>query len=181
MKKIALFSYTLSLSLGALVFLGCANQKEFVFTQSAICQAPIANVFFQSVHKKTGNTTINEKEFKTLLSEVVQNTGCINLVTSQEEGEYVLNATYEVRFESESQKEVFQSKSRNVLKAQVILNLSSAEGIRRDFGESTIEIQERKILGIGESEQISKEDEIKTIKSSALAALKNFISALRDD
>lgn len=177
MRKIPFYAFSLLFSL--LFFFGCA-QKEFVFTQNAICQTPIANVFFQGVHKKTGSSTISEKEFKELLTEVIQKTGCINLVTSRDEGDYVLNATYEVFLENQSKEEIFQSKSRNTLKTQVVLNLSDGQSIRRDFGESKIEIEEKKILGIGESEQISKEDETKTIQSSALAALKNFISALKN-
>lgn len=174
MKKTQIPLYFLSL----LFFLGC-TQKEFVFTQNAICQTPIANVFFQGIHKKTGNSTTDEKEFRELLTEVIQKTGCINLVRSRDESDYTLNATYEVLLENQTQQEILQSKSRNILKTQVILNLSNDQSIRRDFGESKIEIEEKKILGIGESEQISKEDEIRTIQSSALAALKNFISALQ--
>lgn len=174
MRKTRISLYILSL----LFFFGC-TQKEFIFTQNAICQTPLTNVFFQGVYKKTGNSTINEKEFRELLAGVIDKTGCINLVKSRDESEYVLNATYEVTLTNQSQQEIFQSKSRNILKTQIILNLSNDENIRRDFGESTIEIEEKKILGIGESEQISKEDEIKAIQSSALAALKNFISALQ--
>lgn len=178
MKKIKTPLYVFMLSSSLLFFFGCV-QKEFIFTQNAICQTPIANVFFQGVHKKTGNSTTDEKEFKELLTEVIKKTGCINLVHSRDEAQYILNATYEVLLKNQSQEEILQSKSRNILKTQVVLNLSNDQSIRRDFGESTIEIEEKKILGIGESEQISKEDEIKTIQSSALAALKNFISALQ--
>lgn len=174
MKKTQIPFYFLSF----LFFLGC-TQKEFIFTQNAICQTPIANVFFQGVHKKTGNSTTDEKEFRELLAEVIQKTGCINLVKSQDESDYILNATYEVLLENQTQQEILQSKTKNILKTQVVLNLSNDQSIRRDFGESKIEIEEKKILGIGESEQISKEDEIRTIQSSALAALKNFISALQ--
>ncbi|WP_027327543.1 hypothetical protein [Helicobacter pametensis] len=164
--------------LGALLLGGCA-QRELVFTQDALCQSPIANIHLQSVYKKEGHSTTSEIEFKKDLETVIKNTGCIRLVNSPKDDAFTLNATYEVNVQNQAEKTTFKTKTNNILHAKVILNLSNQEIIRRDYGESKIAIEENKVLGIGENEQISQEDEEKALKSSILAALKSFIAAMQ--
>lgn len=179
MKKMDLFhSKVLSAFLFSFLFLGCA-QQEIVFNQSAICQTPMADVFLQSIYQKDGQSTTKQKDFEAILLDVINKTGCIRLIKSPKEGAYVLNASYEIRVQNEEKKELFKKQSNNTLIAKVTLNLSNQTVIRRNFGESKISVEENKILGIGESEQISKDDEEKALRSSSLVALKSFIADLQ--
>ena len=179
MKKNRHFSHGILVAfLLSSLFLGCA-QKEIVFNQNAICQAPIADIFLQSVYQKDSQSTTNQKEFEKILLDVIDKTGCIRLINAPKDGTYVLNATYEIKVQNEEKKELFKNQSSNTLIAKVILNLGNQSVIRRNFGESKISVKENKILGIGESEQISKDDEEKALKSSALAALKGFIADMQ--
>ncbi|MCE3046791.1 hypothetical protein [Helicobacter kayseriensis] len=160
-----------------LLLVGCA-QRELVFTQNSICQSPVAEIYLQGVFQRNNQGTISEGEFRNLLEEVMQNTGCIHLLKKPQQGAYTLNAAYEIKMENTKSKETFKSKSNHTLQTRVVLTLNNQEVIRRDFGESKISTEENKVLGIGEDETISKDDEEKALKSSILAALKNFISEI---
>lgn len=175
MKKMKILSMGI---LSVLLLGGCA-QRELVFSQDALCPSPIANVYLQGVHKKGGHGAVNEEEFGAILEGIMKGTGCIQLISSPQEGAYTLNATYEATLQNDREKSTFKSKSSNVLSTKVVLNLSNQEVIRRDYGEAKISAEENKVLGVGESEQITKEDEEKALKGSTLAALKSFISALQ--
>lgn len=172
MKKSEIISLGI---ISGLLLVGCA-QRELVFTQNTICQSPIAEIYLQGVFQKKSQGAVSEEEFKNLLEQVIQNTGCIRLLKKPQQGAYTLNATYEVKLDNAESKETFKSKSSHTLQTKVVLTLNNQEVIRRDFGESKISTEENKILGIGESEKISKDDEEKALKGSILAALKNFIS-----
>lgn len=168
----------LGFCIGSLVLMGCA-QKEIIFTQEKICQAPIASIMLQNIVKKQSNTTISQGEFKDYLVAIIKNTNCLELVEQSQEDTYALNATYDIKVSDNTTKKMLSSEHVQTLNAQVILSISDQTQIRQEMGQSSIEIQNKKILGIGSGDKISREDEANAIKNSILIAIKNFISSIQ--
>lgn len=173
MKKTALFSLAL-----AIIFLGgCAN-KDVVFSQTPLCQAPIAEISLQNITQKSSNTTLSKEEYKNILTQILQGTNCLTIAPKNQDQTYALSATYEVNLNSEEKKEMLSSQSTHTLNAKVTLIITSESEIRQEVGESTIQAQEKRVLGLGEKEEISREDEINALRNSTLIAVKNFIKTL---
>lgn len=175
MKKIKVLSCGV---LGVFLLGGCA-QRELMFTQDTICQAPIAKIFFQNVIQKEKNQIFHQDEIKKIMTQVIKNTGCFELVGSSDNPDYVVNAVYDTKVTAQNQKETFKTQTSNDFRVKVTLHSSNAQILRQDFGESIIQTQENKVLGIGEDEKISLEDEIKALKNSTLVALKGLITSLQ--
>ena len=163
---------------GALIFFGCA-QKEIVFTQEKLCQAPIGSIMHKNIIKKEGNATISQNEFKDYLIQIINGTNCLEIVTEPKEDTYALNATYNLKINNSVDEKILSSESTHTLNAQVTLSLSDNKQIRQEIGQSSIEVKDKEILGIGGKDKISREDEINAIKNSILLAIKNFISSLQ--
>lgn len=168
-----------TLCAGTLLFLGCA-QKEIVFTQEKLCKAPIASIMLQNIVKKEGNATISQGEFKDYLLEIINATNCLEVVSKAKENTYALNAMYDLKINNTVDEKVLSSESTHTLNAQVTLSISNDKQIRQEVGRSSIEVQDKEILGIGGKEKISREDEINAIKNSLLLALKNFIANIQN-
>lgn len=167
-----------TLCAGALLFLGCA-QKEIVFTQEKLCQAPIASIMLQNIVKKEGNATISQGEFKDYLLEIINATNCLEVVTEAKDNTYALNATYDLKINNAVDEKMLSSESTHTLNAQVTLSISNDKQIRQEVGQSSIEVKDKEILGLGGKDKISREDEINALKNSTLLAIKGFISALQ--
>lgn len=175
MKKVT------SLSLvSALFFLGGCATRDVVFTQTPLCQAPIAQVSLQNITQKLSNTTLSKEEYKNILTQILEGTNCLTIVPKNQDNTYVLSATYEVDINTQENKEMLSSQSIHTLKAKVTLHTTSQDEIRQDVGESTLQAQEKKILGLGEKEEISRDDEINALRNSTLIAIKSFISSLKN-
>lgn len=156
---------------------GCAN-KNVIFTQTPLCQAPIATISLQNVLQKDSQATISKDEYKNILTQILQGTNCLTIASDGQDKSYALSATYEVNLNTQEKKETLSSQSTHTLNAKVILTITSESEIRQEMGESTIQAQEKRVLGMGESEEISRDDEINALRNSTLIAVKNFIKSL---
>ena len=168
----------LTLAIASLILGGCAS-KDVIFTQTPLCQAPIATISLQNITQNDSQTTIAQEEYKTLLTQILQGTNCLTIASNPQERAYALSANYEVNLDTKEKKETLSSQSTHTLTAKVKLTITSESEIRQEMGESTIQAQEKRVLGMGESEQISREDEINALRNSTLIAIKNFIKSLK--
>ncbi|RDU69629.1 hypothetical protein CQA62_02995 [Helicobacter cholecystus] len=173
-------THIFTLCSGVLLFLGCA-QKEIVFTQEKLCQAPIASIILQNIVKKEGNATISQGEFKDYVLEVINTTNCLEIVTEAQENTYALNVTYDLKINNTIDKQILSSENTHTLNAQVTLSISNDKQIRQEVGQSSIEVKDKEILGLGGKDKISRKDEINALKNSLLLALKSFISTLQSN
>lgn len=164
-------------AIASLILGGCAS-KDIIFTQTPLCQAPIATISLQNITQKDSQTTIGKEEYRTILTQILQGTNCLTITPNSQDDTYALSATYEVNLNSEEKKETLSSQSTHTLNAKVKLIITSQNEIRQEMGESTIQAQEKRVLGMGESEEISREDEINALRNSTLIAIKNFIKSL---
>lgn len=175
MKRISF----LSLAAAVVFFGGCAT-KDVVFTQTPLCQAPIAEVSLQNITQKTSQTTLSKDEYKNILIQILKGTNCLTIVPKNQNNTYALSATYEVNLDTQEKKEMLSSQSTHTLKAKVTLYITGQNEIRQEVGQSMLQAQEKRVLGLGEKEEISREDEMNALKNSTLIAVKNFISSLQN-
>lgn len=175
MKRISL----LSLAASIVFFGGCAT-KDVVFTQTPLCQAPIAEVSLQNITQKSSHTTLSKDEYKNILTQILEGTNCLTIVSKNQENTYALSATYEVDLYTQEKKEMLSSQSIHTLKAKVTLYITSQNEIRQEVGQSMLQAQEKRVLGLGEEEEISREDESNALRNSTLIAIKNFISSIQN-
>lgn len=175
MKRISL----LSLAASIVFFGGCAT-KDVVFTQTPLCQAPIAEVSLQNITQKSSHTSISKDEYKNILTQILEGTNCLTIVPKNQDNTYALSATYEVDLDTQEKKEALSSQSTHTLKAKVTLYITGKDEIRQEVGQSMLQAQEKRVLGLGEKEEISREDESNALRNSTLIAIKNFISSLQN-
>lgn len=175
MKKISLFT----LGVAFVFFGGCAH-KEITFSQTQLCQAPIAEISLQNITQKPSHTTLSKDEYKNILLQILQGTNCFTLTSNNQDQTYALSATYEVNLDTQEKKEMLSSQSTHTLKAKATLYFTGQNEIRQEFGESILQVEEKKVLGLGEKEEISREDEENALKNSTLIAIKNFIKSLNN-
>lgn len=175
MKRISL----LSLAASIVFFGGCAT-KDVVFTQTPLCQAPIAEVSLQNITQKSSHTSISKDEYKNILTQILEGTNCLTIVPKNQDNTYALSATYEVDLDTQEKKEALSSQSTHTLKAKVTLYITGKDEIRQEVGQSMLQAQEKKVLGLGEKEEISREDESNALRNSTLIAIKNFISSIQN-
>lgn len=174
MKRISL----LSLAASIVFFGGCAT-KDVVFSQTPLCQAPIAEVSLQNITQKSSHTSISKDEYKNILTQILEGTNCLTIVPKNQDNTYALSATYEVDLDTQEKKEALSSQSTHTLKAKVTLYITGKDEIRQEVGQSMLQAQEKRVLGIGEKEQISREDEMNALRNSTLIAIKNFINSIQ--
>lgn len=175
MKRISL----LSLAASIVFFGGCAT-KDVVFTQTPLCQAPIAEVSLQNITQKSSHTSISKDEYKNILAQILEGTNCLTIVPKNQDNTYALSATYEVDLDTQEKKEALSSQSTHTLKAKVTLYITGKDEIRQEVGQSMLQAQEKRVLGLGEKEEISREDESNALRNSTLIAIKNFISSIQN-
>lgn len=175
MKRISL----LSLATSIVFFGGCAT-KDVVFTQTPLCQAPIAEVSLQNITQKSSHTSISKDEYKNILTQILEGTNCLTIVPKNQDNTYALSATYEVDLDTQEKKEALSSQSTHTLKAKVTLYITGKDEIRQEVGQSMLQAQEKRVLGLGEKEEISREDESNALRNSTLIAIKNFISSIQN-
>lgn len=175
MKRISL----LSLAASIVFFGGCAT-KDVVFTQTPLCQAPIAEVSLQNITQKSSHTSISKDEYKNILTQILEGTNCLTIVPKNQDNTYALSATYEVDLDTQEKKEALSSQSTHTLKAKVTLYITGKDEIRQEVGQSMLQAQEKRVLGLGEKEEISREDESNALRNSTLIAIKNFISSIQN-
>lgn len=175
MKRISLLSLAASI-----VFFGGCSTKDVVFTQTPLCQAPIAEVSLQNITQKSSHTSISKDEYKNILTQILEGTNCLTIVPKNQDNTYALSATYEVDLDTQEKKEALSSQSTHTLKAKVTLYITGKDEIRQEVGQSMLQAQEKRVLGLGEKEEISREDESNALRNSTLIAIKNFISSIQN-
>lgn len=171
--KFFLFSCCIS----ALMFSGCGvlNFEESK-AQSQKCQTPYVLIKTPNIHVQENDLQIKEEEVLDTLKTLMED-ACIAI--SQNDDAYDLDITYSSSLSAQSKENITSVAQENIAKVKITLTLKKDRSSRIFNSEQALQINGKKILGIGQNAQITDKDKQKLLQEAIKRAYLQAINSIR--
>lgn len=163
--------------ISALIFSGCgALNFEEAKAQSQKCQTPYALIKTPNIHAQENDLQIKEEEVSKILENLMQD-GCI--VFSKNEDAYDFDLTYSSKINNQSKENITSVAQENTAKVKITLALKKDRSSRIFNSEQTLQINGKKILGIGQNSQITDKDKQNLLQEAIKRVYLQAINSIR--
>lgn len=163
--------------ISALIFSGCgALNFEEAKTQSQKCQTPYILIKNPNIHVKENDLQIKEDEVLDTLK-ILMEDECVAI--SQNDDAYDFDITYSSNLSTQSKENITSVAQENIAKVKITLTIKKDRSSRIFNSEQALQINGKKILGIGQNAQITDKDKQKLLQEAIKRVYLQAINSIR--